>query len=148
MITHDYHCSKCQLWVEIRFDSHTQFVRSFECECGGALVQTWRQAPGLSGCSEPGQRGIDATFRSGYDVQAGRYFYDRAERDKYLKKRGLIGLGPQEFERSLNASVVDPEPKFEGLETAIKEAYEENAAGKVSPHLVVDAKTLNPTIAK
>lgn len=155
-VTHDFFCPKCRGWVEVTFESYDLLTDAVACPgktfygnaCEGVAIRTWRKAPGLAGVSEPGTRGIDRTFKAGYDVQAGRIFYDRAERDKYLKRRGLIGLGPQEYQRTLNQSHSDPEPDYSGLEEKMKEAYAENEAGKITKHLVTDAKTLNPVIAK
>lgn len=148
MIRHDYLCLKCGHSEEVVFESFAEFRREIACTCGGTAVQVWLQAPGLAGVSEPGTRGVDRTFQPGYDVQAGRTFYDRSQRDAYLRKRKLIGLGPEEFKRTLDRSSVDPEPDYSGLVPAMKEAYAENESGKITPHLIVDSKTINPVIAK
>lgn len=149
-MTHDYLCNKCGGWAEVSFESYELFDqhRTIPCVCGGLARQTWKVSPGLAGVSEPGTRGVDRTFQPGYDIQSGKTFYDRAQRDAYLKKRGLIGLGPEEFKRTLDASKTDLEGDYSGLVPAMKEAYEENESGKITPHLIVDSKTINPVIVK
>lgn len=148
MIRHDYLCTSCGHTEEVVFDDFSQFQKEIPCSCGGRAVQVWLQAPGLAGVSEPGSRGIDRTFTPGYDIQSGRIFADRADRDKYLRERKLIALGPEEYKRSVNSSHSEPEPDYSGLVPAMKEAYAENEAGKITPHLIVDSKTINPVIAK
>jgi len=147
MLRHDFKCKACGHQEEVCFESYEEFSREVRCSCGGQAVPIWTKAPGLAGCAEPSTRGVERTFKPGYDIQAGRHFNDRAERDRYLKRRGLMALGPDEFKRSMAAAKVDPEPDYSGLVPAMKEAYEENRAGKVTPHLIVDSKELNPVIA-
>ena len=144
MIAWDFYCSKCRAWQEKFFYTRDEVVKTLDCCCGGKAVKAWFKAPGLAGVSEPGTRGITRTFQPGYDVQSGRFFGDRSERDGYLKQRGLIGLGPDEYRRTANV-VSSQSEKLElpGIQDAMKEAYEEAISSKETAPL----PKLNPNEA-
>ena len=128
--THDYHCLKCGAFTEVTWLRFEDFRRDVECGCGGVAVQTWRKAPGLAGVSEPGTRGITRTFEPGrYDIQAGRSFASRSERDRYLKAKGLIAMGPEEFKRTRD-NANEPEITLPNIKDAMKEAWEEASSSK------------------
>lgn len=134
-MNHDFLCPKCGGWTEVSFtlaELEKGPPRQIECSCGGVARHTWRTAPGLAGVTEPGTRGIRKTFEPGtYDVQAGRSFASLKERDDYLKRRGLVALGPEEFKRTID-STNEPQPDFSTLPAAMKDAWEEVEAGKAS----------------
>jgi hypothetical protein len=141
VITHDFHCGKCGMCEEISFSSFADFVREVECACGGVAVQTWRKAPGLAGVSEPGTRGITRTFHPGtYDVQAGRVFDSRSDREKWAKSRGLIGMGPEEYKRTMD-NTNEPEVKLEGFRDAMEVGWQQAKSSRgVEPLPSVDTK--------
>ena len=95
------------------------------------------RAPGLSGVSDPGARGVKRSFEPGIDIQFGRHFETRGEREAYAKRRGLVGLSSEEYNREKNSSP-SPSPDWSGLKDVMKDAYEEVAAGKGPSHLVTD----------
>lgn len=143
MIRHDFHCRDCGETQEVGFATFIDFRREVPCLCGGRAFQVWTRAPGLAGVSEPGTRGIAKSFNPGqYDVQAGRVFESRTERDKYVKSRGLVAMGADEYRRSVNGVSGDPEPKFEKakLREAMEASYAEQKAGKITPHNVIDGR--------
>ena len=114
------------------------------CVCGGKAVKAWFKAPGLAGVSEPGTRGLTRTFHPGYDVQSGRFFESRSERDGYLKERGLVGLGPDEYRRTASQASSQPEElELPGIKDAMNEAYDEATSSKETPKL----PKLNPNEA-
>lgn len=139
--THDYECTSCGSLKEVVWPEIALFKREVSCRCGGVAVQTWRKAPGLAGVWEPGQRGITPSFRPGsYDMQAGRSFDSISERDRYLKSRGLIAMGPDEYKRTVDTSV-SPEISLPGIKDVMNEAWEEAKSSKpAEPLPKVDLK--------
>ena len=130
-IAWDYRCRSCSAWQEKFFFTDEQVVESLACVCGGTAIRTWAKAPGLAGVSEPGTRGITRTFHPGYDVQSGKFFETRTERDGYLKARGLVGLGPDEYRRSASAATPQPDDiALPGIDKAMNEAYEEATSSR------------------
>jgi hypothetical protein len=126
MIAFDYRCGRCSAWQERFFFTRNEVALTLPCCCGGVAVKAWFKAPGLAGVSEPGTRGVTRTFQPGYDVQSGKFFGDRAERDDYLKGRGLIALGPEEYKRTAAQTPSQPETlELPGIQDAMNEAYEE-----------------------
>jgi hypothetical protein len=143
---YDFRCAKCGTVFETSM-SFEQLRRELPCRCGGVAVLAWLKAPGLAGVSEPSTRGITRTFTPGYDIQLGKTFADRAERDRYLKSRGLEAVGPDEWHRNQSSmpSRQDSEPEFRDLGDVMKESWEETksaeARGDPAPVLpVVDLK--------
>lgn len=133
MIRHDFRCGKCQFVFEVTFDSSLDFKREWPCQnCGGVAVQIWLRAPGLAGVEEPSTRGISRSFQPGYDIQSGRYFNSRSERDRYVKERGLVLMGPQEWDRTRKAQSETHTPKINerALEEAAQKSWERLQAGE------------------
>ena len=133
MIRHDFRCVKCGCTFEISFASGDDFRREWPCPtCAGSAIQVWLPAPGLAGVSEPGTRGVSRSFEPGHDVQSGRYFNDRAERDRYVKGRGLELMGPKEWDRTMKAmpDPTDREPNRATLEEAAQKSWERLQAGE------------------
>jgi len=151
MLRHDFRCQKCGHTMEVEFASFDDFRRELDCtECDGVAVQVWLRSPGLAGVWEPGTRGVKRTFTPGsYDIQSGRTFESLSERDAYVKSRGLIAMGPDEYKRTVNTSSENQEADInkDKLREAMKDAWDENMAGKITPHLVVDDK-IKPVIAE
>jgi len=126
----------------VSFASAADFRKEVNCECGGVAVQIWLRAPGLAGVEEPSTRGVHRSFQPGYDVQAGRHFNSRSEREQWAKSKGLEGLGETEYRRTVAAAPAEPEPDFSTLKDTIADAYEEVAAGKQGPPLArIDSDT-------
>jgi hypothetical protein len=131
----------------VSFDTVADFRREWPCQnCAGVAQQIWLRAPGLAGVEEPSTRGIRRTFQPGYDVQSGRVFNSRTEREKWAKGRGLEGLGPEEFKRTKDAVPSDPEPDFSGLPAAMNDAYNETKAGVKGPPLARIGPETKPII--
>lgn len=133
MIRHDFKCTKCGMVAEVTFDSSSDFRKEWPCaNCGGVAVQIWLRAPGLAGVEEPSTRGVSRSFEPGYDIQSGRYFNTRSERDRYVKARGLELMGPQEWDRTRKAMPESPEHKVNerALEEAAQKAWERLQAGE------------------
>lgn len=136
MIRHDYLCG-CGKWTTVEYAGVAEIgetlQREIGCECGGVARHTWRTGPGLGGVWEPGTRGVTRTFTpGGYDIQAGRSFDSLRERESYLKSRGLVALGPEEYKRTID-SANEPQPDFSRLPEAMKDAWDEVKAGKAAP---------------
>jgi hypothetical protein len=132
VIRHDFHDPKCGQTFEVTFACSSDFRREVPCYCGGTAHQVWLRAPGLAGVSEPGTRGVSRSFEPGHDVQSGRWFNDRAERDRYVKGRGLELMGPKEWDRTMK-SLPDPtdrEPNRATLEKAAQKSWERLQAGE------------------
>ena len=130
MIRHDFACTKCGMRFEVTFDSSSDFRKEWPCEnCGGVAVQIWLQAPGLAGVEEPSTRGVARSFEPGWDVQSGKYFNTRAERDRYVKGRGLELMGPKEWDRTLKNLPSEREPDRATLEEAAQKSWERLQAG-------------------
>ena len=116
---------------EVAFATHTDFRKEWPCQnCGGVAIQVWLQAPGLAGVEEPGTRGVSRSFEPGHDVQSGRYFNSRAERDRYVKGRGLELMGPKEWDRTWKALPSEREPDRATLEEAAQKSWERLQAGE------------------
>jgi len=134
VILHDFRCAKCGFTFEVAFPSSLDFKREIPCRnCEGVAVQIWLRAPGLAGVEEPGTRGISRSFQPGYDVQSGRHFNTRADRDRYVKERGLVLMGPQEWDRTRKAMPERPEPDHATLPEAMEKSWQEMKAGKKAP---------------
>jgi hypothetical protein len=133
VIRHDFRCTKCKFQFEVVFDCSDAFRREWPCvNCSGVAHQVWLRAPGLAGVSEPSTRGVSRSFEPGWDVQSGKYFNDRAERDKYVKGRGLELMGPKEWDRTMKA-LPDPtsrEPDRATLEEAAEKSWQRLQAGE------------------
>jgi len=111
-----------------------QLRREIPCQCGGTAVHGWYsgRGPGLAGVAEPGTRGVKRTFQPGYDIQFGQHFETRKEQEAFAKARGLVPVGPEEFERN-RKNAKEPDPDFSGLTDAMKDAWDEVKAGKHPP---------------
>lgn len=133
MIQHDYRCSKCSTTYEIAWNTFEDFRKEVDCACGGTAIQVWRKAPGLAGVEEPSTRGVRRTFHAGLDVQTGKYFQSRVERERYIRSRGLEIIGPEEHKRMLTQITPDPEPEMAGLKDAMEKSWQELHAGKPAP---------------
>ncbi len=121
---------------EVQFDSSLDFRKEWPCSnCAGVAVHIWLRAPGLAGVEEPGTRGVSRSFQPGHDIQSGRYFNTRSERDRYVKSRGLELMGPKEWDRTRKALPENPEPKVseEKLAEACQKSWEELQAGHRPP---------------
>lgn len=149
-IRHDFRCQSCGNWDEVLYAGVAEIGEVFQrkgiCSaCGGVTIHTWRTAPGLGGVTEPGTRGVTKTFHPGaYDVQAGRRFDSLVERESYLKSRGLVALGPDEYKRTI-ATTNEPQPDFSTLPETMKEAWGELEAGKPAPPIAVMDENGNVT---
>jgi len=137
VIRHDFKCAKCGNIFVVAFDSSEDFQRTWPClTCGGNANQIWLQAPGLAGVEEPGTRGVSRSFEPGHDVQSGRFFNTRAERDRYVKGRGLELMGPKEWDRTFKALPSGPrEPDRATLEEAAQKSWERLQAGERPEHM-------------
>lgn len=135
MIRHDFRCTKCNYTYEISFASSLDFRREWPCpNCAGIGIQIWLKAPGLAGVEEPGTRGVDRSFIPGMDIQSGRYFNTRAERDRYVKSKGLELMGPKEWDRT-RKNLPSREPKVDEtkLVDACEHAWQDLTAGRKAP---------------
>ena len=130
MIRHDLKCQNCGCLMRDIVLASAKQVEEFECgQCGGNVSIVYLQFPGLLGLE------TGSSFRPGYDVQLGKIFQSRSERDSHVKARGLVALGPDEYKRTMN-TMHDSEPAFDdaGFEEAAKRAWQENfVEGKVKP---------------
>lgn len=145
MPTHDFRCTKCGATWEV-FMTIDQLRRELPCSCGGVAVLTWLKAPGLGGVSEPSTRGVRPTFKPGFDVQLGRHFNTRSERDSYAKSRGLEIVGPEEWKRNADAGKRETEITRAELTEVMKDAWDQvkadEAKGKpADPLPVLDLKS-------
>jgi hypothetical protein len=138
MITHDLKCQSCGLLLrDIRLMSVKE-VATLQCgRCHGRLGIIYLAFPGLLGVE------TGSSFKSGYDVQLGKSFDSRSERDSYVRQKGLVAMGPDEYRRTMN-TMHDSEPAFDdaGFEGAAKRAWQETVVeGKVKPIHKLDKDT-------
>lgn len=129
MPNHFFRCLKCQRTYE---EFVGQGVDSIECgACGWRAEKVWIQAPGFNGKS----KGLYPR----YDPQLGVTLESRQHEDRVVKQKGLIGLGPDEYRRTLNSAMTTetPEPKLEGLHDAMEEAYADLQKGVPAPEMKV-----------
>lgn len=136
MIIYDFRCSKCKTDYEAIFSSAKEAVKTLPCDnCGGEAVHIWKSfgAKGRNGAGDKGRY-------PRYEIQAGRTFHSRKEENAYLRSKGLVEMGPDEYRRSLSAPVTSHElpPMTDAMQEAWHETVEE---GRVVPHKVVDTNS-------
>lgn len=98
MPLYDAQCGDCEALYEA-FAGRGSEV-NFKCQCcpRGVVRVVWLKAPGVV---------QDSVGR--YDIQLGRYISTRTERDRLLKERGLVALGPDEFRRTSSQRHDEPD---------------------------------------
>ena len=132
MICYDFRCSKCGQDWEAIFASAADAVKLLPCDCGGEAHHVWKSF------GPKGRMGGDKGIFPCYDIQAGRVFNDRKEKNAYLKSKGLVEMGPDEYKRSLSTPS-QSEPDFSGLKEAMSEAWDETVVqGKQYDHKVLN----------
>lgn len=133
MICYDFRCGKCGQDYEVIFTSAKDAVKVLPCDaCGGEAVHIWKAF------GPKGRLGGEKGRYPRFEVQAGRTFHSASEEKSYLKEKGLVQMGPDEYRRSaLNTR--PEEPSYAGLRACAEEAWQEALQGKTVEHKVVDS---------
>jgi len=123
MTAHDFQCLRCGKVFELFLDYALNTVNC-RYECGGIAQRVWLKAPGVIGDITPG-----------YDIQLGKYVSSRQERDRILKERGLVAIGPDESRRWDNVRHEAPDPPMDRarLVDAYEKAVSDHVNGRVAP---------------
>ena len=127
MIVHDLKCSGCgRVLCDVMIaDVDTVRDGRAKCGCGGAFVILWLRPPAITGTETS-----STWFKPGYNVQLGRSFASFDEHQKYVKEKGLVLMGPDEYRRSVNNAHEAPEAwDHEGFVEAAKAGWEETVVG-------------------
>lgn len=126
MPLHDYECTKCASMFEAMVDVEQRVLTCPVCRVGVAN-RVYRRFGGMLGKN----KGKYPYF----DVQLGCTLESSQHRDQVAKERGLVTMGPEEFDRSRHAPrSVDPweaaEPSPEFIEQA-KRDWDDVQFGRV-----------------
>jgi hypothetical protein len=116
----DVHCGKCKETSEAVLIDGKERV---PCECGGVMSVVWLKAPGMS----PDIEAYDC-------VQLGVRITSRQQRDRILKERGKVLLGPDELRRTdsqLHAESVNHEAESLKFREAMTKAWSDVKNGNV-----------------
>lgn len=119
MALFDAICSKCRTHSEVYADSGKGL--RLDCPCGGVVTVVWLKAPGVVGAGTPY-----------FDTQLGVEVSSRQHRDRLLKERGLVALGPDEYRRTQSQLHAEAAPDNSGaFREAMTKAWSDVKSGNV-----------------
>jgi len=94
MIMYDYKCGACGAKFEAIVEKHEKVIPCARC-LGGEAERVFSFTGGINGKS----KGLYPRF----DTQLGLTLESSQHRDRVAKERGLVQMGPEEYERSRHA---------------------------------------------
>lgn len=124
--TFDYVCLKCSRQWEETFPP-CEGPDVIPCRCGGLAKKTWLTAPVMSA----------DIWNPVYDVQLGCYIKSKAHLRQILEEKGLVAVGPDEYQRNLSTchnqdGDDDTEPVDHGaFREAAEKAYHDTVSGNI-----------------
>jgi len=127
-VVHDYLCEGCGAEYEAYLDVQ---MKAFQCKkCPGTAIRIYRSAPAFNGKS----KGLYPRF----DHQLGVMLESSQHKDRVAKERGLIEMGPEEFNRSASNSH-EPAKDWSGVDDAMEKAWSEVEKGYRQAPEILDA---------
>ncbi len=97
----DFECPKHGVWEVFLDTTPPDAVYCPEPGCGEVARRVWTHAPGVAGK----EKGLYPRF----DVQLGLQIQSKAHEARVLKERGLLKMGGEEWQRSINTTPAERE---------------------------------------